>query len=111
MHVCDFIGEGADAFVIAMKIMNRQIESELPKETPLEDNAENKLELWNVHLQHMLQLYSKGGNRRRVRNDPMLMDWAIVLLARTSVNTYNEIWKVMMLPHIPHLQIEKRLDF
>lgn len=86
-----------------VQLMDKAIVSELETDNPREDNAENKLELWKVHLRHMLQLYKKGGNKRRVRFDPVLTNWAIVFLACTSVNTYKEVAKVMMLPSISYI--------
>jgi hypothetical protein len=65
--------------------------------------APEALELWRVHTEHISKVYKNGGKGRGRQNStyhPMLMTWAIALLARTSSGTYNEVAKLMMLPHI-----------
>jgi hypothetical protein len=65
--------------------------------------APEALELWRVHTEHISKVYKNGGKGQGRQNStyhPMLMTWAIALLARTSSVTYNEVAKLMMLPHI-----------
>ena len=60
-----------------------------------------ELELWQVHAEHISKISKDGGKRRgRQAYHPMLMNWAIAFLARTSSSTYNEVAKIMMLPNI-----------
>ena len=65
--------------------------------------APEVLELWRVHTEHISKVYKNGGKGRGRQNStyhPILMTWAITLLAHTSSGTYNEVAKLMMLPHI-----------
>ena len=55
------------------------------------------------HSEHISKVYKNGGKgwgRQNSTYHPMLMTWAITLLAHTSSGTYNEVPKLMMLPHI-----------
>ena len=38
-----------------------------------------------------------------VKYHPLLINWAIAFLARTSTRVYAEVAKIMMLPHISHV--------
>ena len=65
--------------------------------------AHEALELWWVHTEHINRLFENGGKGRGRQNatyHPMLMNWAIAFLARTSSGTYNDVAKIFMLPHI-----------
>ncbi len=65
--------------------------------------APEALELWRVHTEHISKVYvfgRKGRGRQNSTYHPMLMNWAIAFLARNSAGTYNEVAKIMMLPHI-----------
>ena len=65
--------------------------------------APEALELWRVHTEHINKVYKNGGKsrgRKSATYHPMLMNWAIAFLARTSSSTYNEVAKIFMLPHI-----------
>ena len=58
-----------------------------------------ELELWWVHAEHIKKVSDDGGKRRGCKAyHPMLINWAIAFLARTSARTYNEVAKIMMLP-------------
>ena len=57
--------------------------------------APEALELWRVHTEHISKVYKNGGKSRGRQNStyhPMLMTWAITLLARTSSGTYNDVF-------------------
>jgi hypothetical protein len=65
--------------------------------------APEALELWRVHTEHINKVYEngrKGRGRQNATYHPMLMNWAIAFLARTSSSTYNEVAKIFMLLHI-----------
>jgi hypothetical protein len=65
--------------------------------------APEALELWRVCTKHISKVYEFGRKGRGQQNStyhPMLMNWAITFLARTSASKYNEVAKIMMLPHI-----------
>jgi hypothetical protein len=60
-----------------------------------------ELELWRVNAKHISKVCGDGGKRRGCQAyHPMLMNWAMAFLARTSASTYKEVAKIMMLPNI-----------
>ncbi len=62
-------------------------------------------ELWHLHSEHISQVHDNGGKgrgRKRVAYHPLLLNWAIAFLAHTSTRVYEEVAKIMMLPHISH---------
>ena len=68
--------------------------------------AQEALELWWVHTEHINRVFENGGKGRGCQNatyHPKLMNWAIAFLARTSSGTYNKVAKIFMLPHISTL--------
>ena len=68
--------------------------------------AQEALELWWVHTEHINRVFENGGKGRGCQNatyHPKLMNWSIAFLARTSSGTYNEVAKIFMLPHISTL--------
>ena len=74
----------------------------------LEDGgASEGAEIWRLHAEHIRKVAENGGKGRgfkRITYHPLLLNWAIAFLARTSANVYNEVAKVMMLPTISHVQ-------
>jgi hypothetical protein len=65
--------------------------------------AQEALELWWVHTEHINIVFKNGGKGRGCQNatyHPKLMNWAIAFLARTSSGMNNEVAKIFMLPHI-----------
>ena len=63
-------------------------------------------EIWRLHAEHIRKVSENGGKGRgfkRITYHPLLLNWAIAFLARTSANVYNEVAKVMMLPNISHV--------
>jgi hypothetical protein len=52
--------------------------------------APEVLELWRVHTKHISKVYKfgrKGHGQQNFTYHPMLMNWAIAFLARTSAST------------------------
>jgi hypothetical protein len=83
----------------AMGIMD----SPVTKALQSSGGAPDALELWRIHAKHISKVYEngeKGQGRQNSTYHPMLMNWAIALLARTSSGTYNKVAKIMMLPNI-----------
>lgn len=80
--------------VEAVNIMNDTIESQ-PKKG-------GELEVWQLHREHLTTVWENDGNGRRKKAPvhPVLLNWAIAFLARTSTSVYKEVAKVMMLPDI-----------
>ena len=48
------------------------------------------MELWKIHYEHICSV-KKSGKNTRTRFDPLLLNWEIVLLAKTSHSIYEEI--------------------
>jgi hypothetical protein len=68
--------------------------------------APEALELWRLHSQHITEVDKNGGKgkgQKMVKYHPLLMNWTIVFLARTSVRVYAEVAKIMILPYISHV--------
>ena len=90
----------------ALVIIERAVTTELTGSSTsegTEDKKENKLEMWKVMFQRLLQVYKNGGKTKGLRVAPEYMSWSMELLARTSVNTYDEVRKVMKFPHISYV--------
>ncbi len=65
------------------------------------NSATEGLEIWQIHSEHISKVSSDGKRKRgRQKYHPMLMNWAMAFLSRTSRRTYNEVAKIMMLPCI-----------
>jgi hypothetical protein len=59
-----------------------------------------------VHAEHINNVYKQGGKGRgfkKLTYHPMILNWAIAFLTRTSASVYNNVANVMMLPHIIHI--------
>ena len=63
----------------------------------LEEDSK-QMESWKFHHEHLTSVSQNDGNGRRTRFDPVLMNWTIALLAKTSKSFYNDIEKVIQLP-------------
>ena len=73
----------------------------ISKVLQLHPTSSVELELWRVHAEHISKVRNDGGKPRGCQADhPVLMNWAIACLARTSASTYNEAAKITMLPNI-----------
>ena len=66
--------------------------------------------LWKVHYVHILAINTSGGKNIQTRFDPLLLKWAIFLLAKTSHSVYKEIAQVIHLPSLK-LYFEKDKRF
>jgi hypothetical protein len=63
-------------------------------------------ELWRMHAEHTNNVYKQGGKDRgfkKLTYYPMILNWAIAFLMCTSARVYNNVAKVMMIPHISHI--------
>ncbi len=92
-------GASGDRIRLAVGIMDAPVTEALQSS----GGAPEVLELWRVHTKHIRKVYKFGRKDRGQQNSTyhqMLMNWAIAFLARTSASTYNEVAKIMMLPHI-----------
>ena len=59
--------------------------------------------LWKVHYEHILAVNASGGENTQTRLDPLLLKWAIALLAKTSHSVYKEIAQVIHLPSLSYV--------
>ncbi len=82
----------------AMDIMDNEVANALE-----EGGAEEELELWHIHKQHIDEVWNNRKTKKNARVHPTLLNWAIAFLARTSASVYNEVRKVMKLPHISYV--------
>ncbi len=58
-----------------------------------------ELELWWVHAEHISKICGDSGKHQGCQSyHPILMNWVVALLSRTSASTYNKVAKIMMLP-------------
>ena len=99
-------GQRADELMKALVIIERAVTTELTGSSTsegTEDEKENKLEMWKVMCLRLLQVYKNGGKTKGLRVAPEYLSWSMELLARTSVNTFQEVSKVMRLPHISNV--------
>jgi len=85
----------------AVDIMDEKIVTAL-KEGGAEEEV---VEIWQLHKEHLDRVYDNGGTSRNKKAPvhPVLLNWAIAFLARTSASTYNEVRRVMKLPHISYI--------
>ena len=60
------------------------------------------MELWKIHYCHLNGVI-KNGRNHRTRYDPLLIKWAIALLAKTSHSIYEEIAKLIQLPALSYV--------
>ena len=67
--------------------------------------AEEELELWRIHKDHLDTVFQNGGTGRgkKAPIHPTLLNWAIAFLARTSASVYEGVRRVMKLPHISYV--------
>ena len=59
--------------------------------------------LWKVHYEHILAVNASGGKNSQTIFDPLLLKWAIALLAKTSHSVYKEIAQVIHLPSLSYV--------
>ena len=55
------------------------------------------MELWKIHYEHTSSGKKTSEKNTRTRFDPLLLNWSIALLAKTSHYIYEEIAQVMQL--------------
>ena len=69
-----------------------------------EGGAKEELKVRHMHKEHLDDYCENGpkGKGKIGAIHPVLLNWAIAFLARPSVGTYNEVAKVMKLPHISY---------
>jgi len=67
------------------------------------DTESKEMALWKVHYEHILAVNASGGKNTQTRFDPLLLKWAIALLAKTSHSVYKEIAQVIHLPSLSYV--------
>ena len=70
-----------------------------------EGRASEELDLWEIHRDHINQVWKNGGKSRykKAPVHPTLLNWAIAFHAKTSVSIYKEVQKIMQLPDISYI--------
>ncbi|EJK60144.1 hypothetical protein THAOC_19553 [Thalassiosira oceanica] len=95
-------GEDADNLVEASNLIDKEVETKLEGDDLSEDQVEFR-ESWHVFRDHINNCHERGGNMRGIKYDTMILNWAVVFLARTSKRVYMEVAKVLKLPHISYI--------
>ena len=72
------------------------------------DTESKEMALWKVHYEHILAVNASGGENTQTRLDPLLLKWAIALLAKTSHSVYKEIAQVIYLPSLSYVLIKTK---
>ena len=97
-------GQKVERVAEAVEEMSPIIEKELAGD-------QEALELWQLQRERLNQVHEKGlnanGKRKRGRAvsvHPVILNWAISFLARTSATVYKEVQRVMLLPDIREVQ-------
>jgi hypothetical protein len=69
-------------------------------------NTRDFLQVYYDHL-HKNQAYFKNGGKKSkgVRFDPLLLNFSLSVLSKTSTKTYQELSKVMCLPSLSHVSM------
>ena len=85
---------------LAIEVMDETITTALK-----EGNAEEELDLWELHRAHINQVWKNGGRSRHKKAPvhPTVLNWAIAFLAKTSVSVYKEVANIMQLPDISYI--------
>ena len=99
-------GHRADELMEALNIVHKAVEGELTGDSTIEgtpDEKENKLEMWKVMFHRLIEVYKNGGKTTGLSVAPEMMSWSMTLLARTSANNFQEVRKVLRLPHISYV--------
>ena len=70
-----------------------------------EENAEEELDLWELHRDHINHVWKNGGRSRHKKAPvhPTILNWAIAFLAKASVSVYKEVANIMQLPDISYI--------
>ena len=69
---------------------------------------EQQRSMWDIHYEHLKQIKAKGGSKRGIKFHPTLLNYALMLVAKTSTSVYKELEHVFKLPSLTYLkQIQK----
>ena len=60
--------------------------------------------LWELHLEHLKKVDDKDGKMYGIRFHPALLNYALMILAKTSQSVYNEIRDVFKLTSLSYLK-------
>ena len=84
----------------AVEVMSDTVEEKLRA-----SGDEEGAELWLIHRDSLNEHFKNGGKSRkkRVPVHPVILNWAIAFLAKTSSSIYREVAKIMMLPDISYV--------
>ena len=69
---------------------------------------EQQRSMWDIHYEHLKQIKAKGGSKMGIKFHPTLLNYALMLVAKTSTSVYKELEHVFKLPSLTYLkQIQK----
>eukprot|EP00978_Attheya_sp_CCMP212_P010737 scaffold26127_cov56-Attheya_sp.AAC.1 len=63
-------------------------------------NDSDSKELWQYHYEQLSKYAKVGGKKKGMQVDPVILNWCIGLLAKTSNSVYRELQRVFLLPDI-----------
>jgi hypothetical protein len=92
--------EMAQAVVRAFNEADAHIHEVLDKES-----KKNKapVMLWELHLEHMRKVSDKDGNMYGIRFHPELLNYALMIIAKTSQSVYKELREEFKLPDLSYV--------
>ena len=67
-----------------------------------EEKSEERA-LWEISLEHLTKVKTRNGKMHGIRCHPVILQFAITILAKTSQKTYRLIQPMLKLPHISHI--------
>ena len=74
-----------------------------------QDESHNMTMLWEVHLEHLKKVDKKEGKMKGIRFHPALLNYALMILAKTSQGVYMELQPIFKLPSLGYLKsIQKK---
>ena len=90
----------AQAVVRAFSEADAHIHEVLDKES-----KENKapVMIWELHREHVRNVSDKYGNMYGIRFHPELLNYALMILAKTSQSVYTELREVFKLPALSYV--------
>jgi hypothetical protein len=69
-------------------------------ETDVFQNDSDSKELWQYHYEQLSKYAKVGGKKKGLLIDPVILNWCMGLLAKTSNSVYRELQRVFLLPDI-----------
>lgn len=90
------------------KLVPKIMKAAQPEFEKQHKDDENMVFMWEIAMEHMNKVASKGGNMRGIRYHPLLLNFALMLLAKSSCSLYEEVREVFKLPALSYMQRLKK---